>query len=175
MKKIIFGLALFASGFIIACNPDNGTPDSIEGWKPVYKQDAVANPIESQAARNTEVAGKIFVKGTKLYQVEVNKGIHVLDISNPQSPQKIGFIAIDGAQELTIRDHYLYSNNYNDLVVVDIADLANVSLTKRVPNTFTFASLIVPPQQGFFECIDPDKGIVVGWEFTTIHKPKCKL
>jgi hypothetical protein len=25
----------------------------------------------------------------------------------------------------------------------------------------------------YFECIDPQKGLIIGWEATTLIKPKC--
>lgn len=165
---------LFAGGFLMGCN-NNGTPEEVEGWKPVYKSDIADIPITSQPPQPVEKGGKIYVKGNRLYQVETNKGIHIIDISDPAHPQQLTFINIGGASELAVKDHFLYSNNYNDLVVVDISDIHNAHLQTRIANTFRFTSIDVPPGLGYFECVDENKGDVADWEYTTLHSPKCKF
>jgi hypothetical protein len=117
----------------------------------------------------------IYVMGTTLYQVESGKGIHVLSFNNPSNPQKLAFIEVPGAQEISIKGSYLYTNNYNDLVVLDIAELTDVKVIKRMKDLFTFTTMDTPPLPGYFECVDPSKGRVVDWEQTTIYSPKCKL
>jgi len=172
--KISLLLLLFSGGFFIGCN-DNGAPTEVDGWKPIYKSDIADIPISSQAPKPIEQGGKIYIKGNLLYQVERNKGIHVIDISDPSNPQQLAFISIGGASELAVKEHFLYSNNYNDLVVVDISDIHNARLQTRIANTFRFASIEVPPNLGYFECVDESKGDVVDWEYTTLHAPKCKF
>lgn len=164
---------LFLTGFLFACK-DNGIPDKVDGWKPVYKSEIADVPIESQDAKPIEKGGKIFVKGNLLFQVEEDKGIHVIDISNLQQPQRIGFISLGGASEIAVRDQYLYSNNYNDLVIIDISDIKNAKLTQRIANAFALNSPNTPPQPGYFECVDDSRGEVVDWIYTTLSKPKCK-
>lgn len=174
MKKIFTISTLFLAGFLFACK-DNGVPEKVDGWKPVYKTDVQNAPIESIAARGIENGGKIYIKGSMLYQVEKNKGVHVIDVSNPSQPQKIAFLTISGASEISILNNYLYSNNYNDMIVVDIANIHDIKLVKRIANVFSFTGAKTPPQSGYFECVDDNKGVVVDWQYTTLTKPKCKL
>ncbi len=166
-------LLLFTGGFLIACK-DSGVPAEVDGWKPVYKKDIANIPIESEPPKPVERGGKIYVDGNRLFQVESNKGIHVMDISNPASPQQMAFIAIGGATEVAVKNNFLYSNNYDDLIVVDISDIHNAHLQSRIPNTFQFIPVSTPPELGYFECVDEEREAVVDWEYTTLHAPKCK-
>ena len=149
-----------------------GPPESIEGYAPVYAPSATAKTIEGVAPQSIVNAGKIYVKGTTLFQVESGKGIHVISIADITKPVKLGFIRITGCEELSIKDNYLYANNINDLVVVDIADLSNSQLKHRMANAFHLVSDL-PPVSGWYECIDPDKGVVVGWTRKTLNYPEC--
>lgn len=150
------------------------TPASVDGWAPVYSTSADAYTVSSTDPKTIEDGGKIYVKGKELYQVEAGKGIHVVDISNPVSPQKLRFIAIRGAQEMAIKGNYLYANNLNDLVVVDISNITSVKEVGRMKGIFHMVDQSYPPEDGYFECIDASKGTVVGWEQKTLKHPKCR-
>lgn len=174
LLKVKLGLcAMLVMLAFSACTPDD-TPKEIEGWKPVYESEVSDAQIKSEEPRAIQKGGKIYVLGNTLYQVEEGKGIHVLNFSDPANPQRIAFITLGGAHEISIKGQYLYSNNYDDLVIIDIADIANVKLEKRMKDLFRFTNSEVPPERGYFECVDPNKGKVVDWEQTTIYSPKCK-
>lgn len=155
-------------------NPPEPSPAETEGWKPVYATKEATTTIESQSPRTIEKAGKIYVKGHMLYQVEAGKGIHVIDISNPNAPQKVRFIQVTGAQEVAIMNNYLYTNNVNDLVALNISDINNVTVSQRVKGVFHLVDGTLPPSSGWFECVDASKGEVVGWELVTLNKPVCR-
>jgi hypothetical protein len=175
IQKLKWGFAALALITSIAACTTDDSPSSVVGWKPIYEDDAHARPIKFAEPRATQKGGKIYVMGTTLYQVESGKGIHVLSFNNPSNPQKLAFIEVPGAQEISIKGSYLYTNNYNDLVVLDIAELTDVKVIKRMKDLFTFTTMDTPPLPGYFECVDPSKGRVVDWEQTTIYSPKCKL
>lgn len=173
MKRLSL-LALAALLSLSACNraDDDGipeTPAETEGWAPIYAQ---PTEVKSVAARTTEKAGKIYVKGSTLYQVETGKGIHVMDISAPTTPRKTGFIEIGGCTELSIQGQLLYTNSLNDLVVVNIADIAHAAEVGRVKDAFRLNNNR-PPASGWSECIDASKGTVIAWERKTLYQPKC--
>lgn len=158
---------------LAACNPDS-TPKEVEGWAPVYESDLSDIEIKSEQPRAIVNGGKIYMMNSTLYQVEEGLGIHVINLSDPSQPKKVAFITIDGAHEISIKGQYLYSNNYNDLVVVDISDISAAHMVKRMKNTFRFTNNVLPPERGYFECIDPDKGTVIDWKKITLYSPKCK-
>jgi hypothetical protein len=160
-----------------SCQTDNNagpTPKHVDGWAPVYSTDKAAYTISATSPAPITNGGKIYVRGSELYQVETGKGIHVLDISQPSNPQKKKFISIMGAQEMAIKGGYLYANNLNDLVVIDIGNPEAVTEVGRMKNLFHMVDQSYPPEDGWFECIDATKGTVVGWEQRNLSKPKCR-
>lgn len=148
-------------------------PEEADGWAPVYKESGTSTVIKSMGPQTIEKGGKIYILGNTLYQVETGKGIHVIDISNPSSPQKQAFISVTGAQEVSIKGNYLYTNNINDLVVLNISNIQDVKLEDRISNVFHLVDPNLPPGSGYYECVDPEKGEVVGWEQKLIKKPRC--
>ncbi len=160
--------------FITGCNNDQQPPDEVTGYAPVYEAKITTATVSFEDARPIEDAGKIYTKGLRLYQVENGKGIHVISIDNPALPERLGFISVPGAQELSILHNFLYTNNGNDLLVLDITQLSRIAIVSRIENAFTIVQHALPPAHGYFECVDPSKGIVKGWEQKNLYSPKCK-
>lgn len=148
-------------------------PKSVEGYAPIYGNVDDVATIKSSGPAPIVNEGKIYVKGTLLYQVETGKGIHVIDISAPANPQKTHFIEVAGAQEMAIKNNNLYTNNLNDLVVIDITNLSDVKLVDRVNGVFHLFDPKTPPGTGWYECVDASKGDVIGWELKTLSYPEC--
>src|SRR5688500_18833604 len=66
-------------------------------YRPVYKTaEEVRANIKTNGSEQIERPGKIFVKGNYIFLNEVDKGIHVIDNSNPSQPKNISFINIPG-------------------------------------------------------------------------------
>lgn len=161
---------------LAACNPTNENANiKVMAYVPVYASPQTSKLISSEPVRTTTNAGKIYAYGNYLFQVEQNEGIHVIDNSNPQQAKKIGFIKIPGASELAIKANYLYTNNINDLVVLDISNIASPQVVNRVADAFPPVDQSYPPaSRGYFECPDASKGTVIGWEEKLIDNPKCR-
>jgi len=144
------------------------------GYAPVYvtRQEA---EVSVEAVRPTVHPGKIYAYGSYLFQVEQNQGIHIIDNTNPQQAHKISFLKLAAASELAIKDAHLYTNNLSDLVVFDLSDISSPRLVNRIKDAFPPISQEYPPYTGvYFECVDPSRGIVVGWEQKEIDHPKCR-
>jgi len=177
--KVLLFLPILCSVILSSCidydspEPRIQPPAETTGWTPIYGNWDSATIIKSTAPTDIVKGGKIYIKNDTLYQVENGKGIHVIYIGQPAAPQKIKFIEIMGCQEMAIMDHYLYTNNLNDLVVVNISDLNNVTEADRIANTFHLVDPYQPPGAGWYECPDASKGDVIGWELKTIYNPKC--
>jgi hypothetical protein len=170
MKNSFYLLFVLISCFFVAC----GTKTEIMGWVPVY---ATLEEIEIKNLSNIppiENAGKIYIKEDYFYQIENGKGIHVIDVSNKENPQPITFIQTAGVQEISIKGDNLYVNSFNDLVVIDIADIHNVRERHRITNTFHLFSTNTPPSSGYFECVDEKRGTVISWKEQIITNPKCR-
>ena len=106
-------------------------------YQPIYKTtEEVRANIKSNAARAVVNPGKIYVKGNYIFLNEVNKGIHVIDNSNPAAPKNIAFIDLPGNVDIAVKDNIMYADFYTDLVAIDIHDPVNVSVVKFVNNIF---------------------------------------
>jgi len=157
-----------------ACNRTDLPPANIEGWAPIYAPTDSVKTIHALPPEPIVNGGKIYLKGNIFYQVENGKGIHVIDLSDREHPKKMGFIQIYGCQEISIQNQYLYTNNFNDLVIIDLTNPDNIKEVGRMNNSFHLFDAGKPPTPGYFECIDPAKGEVVGWKQTTLNNPRCR-
>ena len=108
--------------------------------------------------------GKIYFKDNYIFVNEYQKGIHVIDNTDPQSPKIIKFIEIPGSVDLAIRDNILYADSYVDLVAVDISNLDDIREVKRIQNVFPY--MIPDCENGVVEGVDQNQGVVVGYKAT---------
>lgn len=173
MKKKLITLGIGAIACFFAACGDN-TPHNVMGYAPVYLSHDQLDNIASSEPQPIVNGGKIYVMGDLFFQVENGVGIHVLNISNPSAPEKMSFIKIPGAQEMSILNGKLYANMFNDLVVINITDPLNVKLISKTENVFYVMENALPPDGGYFECIDTSKGKLIGWEKKMLTSPKCK-
>lgn len=143
------------------------------GYAPIYGDSTELKTIALLPAKTYEAGGKIYVYDKTLYQVETGQGIHITDISNPASPVKKAYIKVAGAQEIAVKDDAIFTNNMKDLVILKISG-STISLVKRLPGSFkNLFDYKRPPERGKFECPDPSKGIVIGWQKKTLINPNC--
>ncbi|HEX6191184.1 MAG TPA: hypothetical protein VFZ42_02420 [Chitinophagaceae bacterium] len=104
---------------------------------PVYKtKDEVKANIRSNSPKEVAYPGKIYIRGNYIFLNEINKGIHVIDNSNPSQPVNIAFIDIPGTLDLAVKGNTLYADMYTDLVAIDITNPGTVVLKKLVENIF---------------------------------------
>jgi hypothetical protein len=106
-------------------------------FEPVYKTTAeVRANIKSNVAREIKAPGKLFIIGNFIFLNEINKGVHVINNSNPAAPVNIGFIDIPGNVDIAVKGHTMYADLYTDLVALDISDPLNVVKSKIIDNVF---------------------------------------
>ncbi|GAB3418387.1 hypothetical protein GCM10027516_13070 [Niabella aquatica] len=145
------------------------------GYEPVYEDItsflAVTYQPQGQAVQN---GGKIYLLGDTLYQVETDKGIHIIDISDKAKPKNTGFIAIKGCREVAVQGNVIFTNNYTELLALRL-ESKGLSVLKRVLEAIApDNSQALPPEKGYFECpvTVPGKKIT-GWIKTELTDPKC--
>jgi hypothetical protein len=106
-------------------------------YRPVYHTTAeVRANIKSNAPRALEHPGKLFVIGKYIFLNEVDKGIHIIDNSNPSAPRNVAFIDLPGNIDLAVKENTLYADSYTDMVTLDIADPLRVQVKKFTDNAF---------------------------------------
>jgi hypothetical protein len=162
-----------------SCEPSSTNPVMREALVPVYGSPQSAKLISAESPRPTVNSGKIYTVGSLLYQVEQDSGIHVINYSNPSSPQKIGFIRSFLCKELSVKNGLIYTNNLADLVVIDASNLNAVREVGRTANVFPDLAVQYPakPQNSsmiYFECADPSRGVVFAWERRQTSNANCR-
>ncbi len=122
--------------------------------------------IKFLAARDFNSLAKVYVKGDTIYVTQKYAGVHVINNSNPQSPQKLGFISIPGCVDIAVKGKILYADNAVDLISIDISNLNQLIVKERIKNIFPE---ITPPDNSFIpskfeEGNRPANTIIIGWE-----------
>jgi hypothetical protein len=104
---------------------------------PVYKSktEVYAN-IKSNIPRDIASPGKLFIIGNYIFLNEIDKGVHVIDNSNPANPVVKTFIDIPGNLDIAVKGNTLFADLYGDLVVVDIANPLDAKFVKYIPHVF---------------------------------------
>jgi hypothetical protein len=137
MRKIIGPSLLLISIFILqSCLKDKIT-HTYTLVRPVYKTKAeVYANIKSNASRTIENPGKIFLYGNYIFLNEIDKGIHVIDNSDPSNPIEKTFINIPGNLDIAVKGNTLYADLYSDLVVINISNPLAVHFEKSISRVF---------------------------------------
>jgi len=170
-NKTILFIACILS--LTACR-NNGV-GKVDAYVPIYGNVQETKQITLQSPQPIVNGGKIATLGNYVYQVETDKGIHIIDYTNPAAPVKKGFIKDALCRELAIKGNYIYTNNLTDLVVIDISNPNVVTVSSRIDNSFPDLATQYPPCSGcYFECADPAKGMVIQWTKQQVTNPKCK-
>jgi hypothetical protein len=167
LKYVNFMMLFILIGFV-GCQ--DKTFETYELNNPVYlSYDELREAVTDTLPLNLEHPGKIYIKGNYLFVNEVRKGIHVVDNSDPASPQVLRFIDIPGNIDLAIKDDILYADSYVDLISLDISDLSDIKETGRIEDVFSYSLPPYESQQRLGE-VDQSQGVVVGWNTETVTR-----
>ncbi len=172
LVTVVAGLFLFFAG----CDPRRTEPmppaNTGEGYRPIYLTYDELRQVTTQGPRSLKHPGKIYVRGAYLFINEPGEGIHIINNQDPAHPEPLAFVNIRGNVDMAVKGDVLYADNATDLVALDISNPQQVQVLNRVENVFPYASF--PPETGVrFECVDKSKGVVVGWEKTTVGETRC--
>ena len=168
MKRI--GFFLLFVNFILFNGCDDIIIETFLANVPIYiTYEELREPVTTEESRNLEKPGKIYFYQDYLFINEYLEGIHIIDNTNPSSPQNMGFINIPGNVDIAIKDDILYADSYVDLVALDISDLNQITEVSRLKDLFPY---ILPPYDENYRLDDIDytKGIVVDWELQKITR-----
>ena len=157
MKKVlIVACAIFLCLFQQSCLKDKLT-HTYTILEPVYKSKAeVYANIKSNPAQQISSPGKLFVYGNYIFLNEVDKGVHIIDNTDPSHPVAKAFIDIPGNLDIAVKGNILYADLYSDLVTIDISDPLHAKFLKYTSNIFPERSYA----NGF---IADDSRIIVDW------------
>jgi hypothetical protein len=137
---------------------------------PVYMSyNDLRSAVKLTASRDLVNPGKIYFKDGYIFINEELKGIHIIDNSNPQNPENIGFIEIPGNVDIAVKDDILYADSYIDLVSIDISNVNDPKEVNRVEDIFPYTT---PPYNEDYRVakVDEEKGVVIDWEIKTVRQ-----
>jgi hypothetical protein len=162
MKKLLLAAGVctalcFVAFFLQGCLKDKVT-HSYTIFRPIYEtKEIVKGNIKSNPAKTIGTPGKIYLYDNYVFLNELDKGVHVIDNSNPAHPVIKAFIDIPGNQDIAVKGNTLYADMYGSLVSIDITDPLNAMLLKDVPGVFPERSYL----GGF---VGNSNMVIVGWE-----------
>jgi hypothetical protein len=147
-------------------------PIGADVYIPVYGDSSEAFNITVETAKNIVNPAKIFTYNKFLIVNIENEGFHVIDNSNPVLPRPLFFIKVPGSRDIAIKDGKIFTDNYSDLVAFSIDENDEVIIDSRISNVMN--NQLFPPFRGvYFECVDPEMGIVIDWERGESENANC--
>lgn len=160
-------LALVFTGLSCEKNPDSEYADYLVARPLTVSIEDFRNSVDIIAPVPVAQSGKIYAYENLIFVNDKFKGIHVIDNSNPASPQKLFFIEIPGNVDISVKDNYLYADSVTDLVVLDISAIDNIRLVNRLENVL-HDNVVWPAEADLIEGnYDYATEILVGWETVT--------
>jgi hypothetical protein len=163
--RIIAFLAVLPLLLLSACDKYEPMHSVTYNYRvPVYLSISVlrAQVIAKQEPQKLSQPGKIYIYNQYLFINEINKGIHVVDNSNPSSPRFVSFIAIPGNADFAVNSNILYADTYTDLLAFDISNPSDIKMVKRVEDVF----------EGMYS--DKANGMVIGYRDSIITRIEKK-
>jgi hypothetical protein len=156
-------LALFLILYITcsSCCWKGNCGDPVEQLKPILlDRTTFENSVKTLPTQSIIKSGKIYIKDNLMFVNDSNKGFHVYNYTNPETPVKIGFIQILGATDLAIRDNIIYINQAIDLVTLSY-NATNNSIQLLHRNKNVFPQKISPTGSISYEA--NENKIVIDW------------
>jgi len=166
VKAFIMAAAITVTACLIlaGCTKDRGF-STMKIYTPVYKSFAdVRASIKTGEPQAVAEAGKMFIQGKYIFLNEVNRGIHVIDNTNPAAPVNKAFIDIPGNGDIFVKGNVLYADSYTDLLAIDISNIEHVQFKAYLHNVF-------PSRNFVLGVAVPDGQIIADWQVrdTTIN------
>lgn len=160
---IFFLIMLLIPLFISSCGDQRMQTVTWTEYEPVYmSHDEFTSAVKMEGSRELSEPGKIYFYNGYLFVNEVDKGVHIIDNTDPASPTPVGFINIPANKDIAVKDDLLYADSHSDLLVFNIEDMQNAELIARKEGVFEFSATNYP---GFpYQEVDSSQGVVVDWK-----------
>ena len=133
------------------------------------------NSVDVVAPRPINESGKIYAYANYIFVNDKYKGVHVIDNSDPSSPQKISFIKIAGNVDISVKGNFLYADSLTDLIVLDISEINAIRIVNRMEDVLR--DNVVWPVADIYEYdgIDYQNEIIIGWDVKTESRLKSEV
>ncbi len=133
------------------------------------------NSVDIVAPRPINESGKIYAYEDYIFVNDKYKGVHVIDNSDPSSPQKISFIKIAGNVDISVKGNFLFADSLTDLIVLDISEINAVRIVNRMEDVL--GGNVVWPIADIYEYdgINYQNEILIGWDVQTESRLKSEV
>ena len=177
--KPIFYIVIMSIGFIFSgCELINESEMADVAYlKPIYASvDELTMDISIDPPLDYAQSGKVITYGDYVFINSPNKGIHIVDNSDPVNPINKSFISLVGNLDMAIMDDYLYADMFSALVVLNISNIDEPILMEdfTVEDVFYFDQYWNYPSweelENYeydyleYESLDLSQGIILDWE-----------
>lgn len=120
-----------------SCTDDVKISHTYTYLEPVYSTtSSIRDAFGVIEAQTISAPGKIYYLNGYIFLNEPGKGIHVINNADPSNPVNEAFINIPGNFDMAAKGNILYADSYIDLLAIDISNLNDVSVVKRLENVF---------------------------------------
>ncbi len=138
ISLLLSGVVAVTGGLLLfpGCLKDRVT-ESYKLYEPVYElKSTVLAAINGDPGTPVSQTGQIYVKGSYIYLNDPNKGIHIIDNSDPSHPVQTAFLNIPGNLNIGIRNNILYADMYADVLSIDISNVHQVKVVGMLRSFF---------------------------------------
>jgi hypothetical protein len=139
MRPLLPGLVAVVGALLLlpGCLKDH-IIEKYQVLTPVYTlKSAVLAGMNSDPATPVSQPGQLYVKGSYIFLNDPEKGIHVIDNSDPSHPVQTAFLNIPGNLNIGIRNNILYADMYADVLAIDISNIHQVKVVGSLRNFFS--------------------------------------
>ena len=181
MKRIapLLYIVMIAFSFIFSgCELMNGTETAdVAYFKPIFATvEELTMDISIDPPLDYSQSGKVITYGDYVFVNSPNKGIHIVDNTDPGNPINKSFISLAGNIDMAIVDDHLYADMFSALVVLDISNMDEPIILEdyTVEDVFYFDQYWNYPSweeledyeydRVGYESLDMSQGIVLDWE-----------
>ncbi|WP_298760686.1 hypothetical protein [uncultured Psychroserpens sp.] len=164
MKKLAFLLVIILCW---SCNNDDTQYETVTIAVPqTMSKTAFRASVVVEAPKPILDVGKIYAYQNYIFINEKFKGVHVIDNSNPSSPQMAAFINIPGNEDISIKNNYLFADSAVDLAVFDISNLNAIVEIERLEDVFNAYDYQIPNDVLYadYSNFNEETHVIVGWD-----------
>jgi hypothetical protein len=141
MKKLTYPsrlLPLFGLVMLLwSCTDNCDRQISYTYFKPVYlNTEEIRSSFAFTEPEEINYPGKIYLLGKYLFVNEISQGIHIIDNTDAANPVNVGFVNIPGNHDMAARGNILYADSYVDLLAIDISNIEDIRIVKRMEGVF---------------------------------------
>jgi hypothetical protein len=136
------------------------------GYEPVVvSRNDLEKLIQFTSPRDINYPERIFTRDQYIIISERDKGIHIIDNTNPSAPVNLGFIVVPACREVAIKGNIIYAQNATDLIAIDALNFSSPVVTSRISEVFPE---LLPPDETYIptkyqKFNRPSNTVIIDW------------